>query len=625
MPTAAPGGLRWAAIRAAVRRGLLLTLVLVVLGGLAGGALGWSQQRYSEADATILLNPLNGNPFSTTGRGDNLTNLETEAELVRSFEVGEMVRAETGTTDTVQQVLAGVEVAVPTNTQLLVITYRSTSAEDALTYAQAFADQFLAFREARARALVDKQIESIDDLVTERRAEQDQLSEDLKAAGNNDAEAVLIQTQLNAVATQINQLRARVAELRIGPFSPGQVVTPAALHHASLLDTWVAFAVAGALGGLVIAFLVAIVRSRLDSRVHHADDLVLSGRTLLGTVTSADARGVQKAFVDEGESLAIPESFKNLRVSILSTEHRRPVVLLVATGSADGTAAPKSLPALAASLASAGLETIVIDTLAVWPGCARREAGPRLADVLRAGGDPRSAFADVAVKLRLLAAAPGDSGDDLFMSPAMRRLLEAARQQADVILLVTGGIKHSRSRALADSADAIVTEVEQGVARYADARLDSAPLLNKDLGVIFVSRAESAAVSDQADLGRLQLGSSDPADQTAPDGDASADRAELTSDEPEPESDQSEPEPGQSEPVAHSDLPEPESSQPELVSHSDQPEPESDRLDSEPDRTDPESDQYAVEGDQYAAELDQVRLDDESVTEDAELKRAWTR
>lgn len=123
----------------------------------------------------------------------------------------------------------------------------------------------------------------------------------------------------------------------------------------------------------------------------------------------------------------------------------------------------------------------MIDTLAVWPGCARREAGPRLADVLRAGGDPRSAFADVAVKLRLLAAAPGDSGDDLFMSPAMRRLLEAARQQADVILLVTGGIKHSRSRALADSADAIVTEVEQGVARYADARLDSAPLLNKDL------------------------------------------------------------------------------------------------------------------------------------------------
>ena len=106
--------------------------------------------------------------------------------------------------------------------------------------------------------------------------------------------------------------------------------------------------------------------------------------------------------------------------------------------------------------------------------------------MLRAGGDPVSGLSRVTENLALLSAKT-DVDDDLYMSPAMQNLLSVLRSEASIIMLISDGVRSSRSRALAASADVVITEVTQHTSRYPDVRLDSAMLDIRDLGVVFVT------------------------------------------------------------------------------------------------------------------------------------------
>ena len=72
-------------------RTLLLVVVLTLCGAAAGGWLGSQRTDEHEAEAAILISPLLGNPFTPEASGDNLVNLTTEAELVASDPVAQLV------------------------------------------------------------------------------------------------------------------------------------------------------------------------------------------------------------------------------------------------------------------------------------------------------------------------------------------------------------------------------------------------------------------------------------------------------------------------------------------------------------------------------------------------------
>src|SRR5215207_3758046 len=116
-------GSRTAALNAALRRGLVLTVVLCIVGAVAGALVEQRMSTVLVANATILVNPLDGNPFSTKGRGDDLENLETEAQLIQSNNVARMVQKREGRATPIPEILAGLEVSVPPNTQILDIEY----------------------------------------------------------------------------------------------------------------------------------------------------------------------------------------------------------------------------------------------------------------------------------------------------------------------------------------------------------------------------------------------------------------------------------------------------------------------------------------------------------------------
>jgi succinoglycan biosynthesis transport protein ExoP len=498
------GGSRATAVNAALRRGIWLTILLCLVGAVAGGFAGQRLATRTSANATILVNPLDGNPFSTKGSGDDLINLETEAQLVHSDDVARMVQKRAGQATPIRDLLAGLEVNVPPNTQILEIEYTSGSSTTSLSRAQWFAEQYLAYREQRATSLVTSQTKRLEEQITARRKEQSALAKQLSNTNPQSTQAGVLRVQLEAVSTQINQLRARSAELSSVSSNPGQMVTPATIPPSSLLGSWLVYSLAGLIVGSIIAVFIALLRSRADNRIRHVEDIASAGQVLLGEISIEEARTAQLAWQREGSTRELPDAFRALRVNLLTTELRRPAVIVVTTAQQE-TDAPASVAGLALATAMSNLRTIVIQATDGGLGQVAGTHAASLADVISGTIAADKALVQVRPQLQLLVNTKTPHVDDLLTSPEMHRLVDELRGAADVVLVVTSNVHDSRSKALIAVADSVILEVIQGVSSYRDlyqAANDSPIVAEKLLGVVYVSghgRANGRATDESAD------------------------------------------------------------------------------------------------------------------------------
>ena len=121
-----------------MRHHLVVVGIFVALGTVAGWLYGASMSTTYTSTTHMLVNPSVGNPFAPTPasvRQDQLTSLETEAQVVRSAEVLDVVRAQFPALTTAR-LERGVRVSVPANTQIIEISF--TAADDVI--AQQIAD-----------------------------------------------------------------------------------------------------------------------------------------------------------------------------------------------------------------------------------------------------------------------------------------------------------------------------------------------------------------------------------------------------------------------------------------------------------------------------------------------------
>ena len=421
--------------RLITRRALVTIVPLVLLGALAGAAVAVVRPPDATAAATILLNPLDGNPFSTSTRGDNLANLETEAQLVTSHDVVERVTSSTHSTLGAEALVSAVEVRVPSNTQLMEIEAHDRSPAVASQLAQAFADDFLSSRGDRARRQAQEQIASLQDEITERRKAIAALEAQLADAPTGNAPA--ISSQIDSTQAQIVSLESRIAQLRTAPSDPGQIVTPATLQPSPLWRRWWGLALLGALAGLALGATVVLLRG-------HPFALRGTRMRVLGTLGADDLRATP------GQPTA---PARDLALAVLTAQRRRPLTLLLSSEESEG---PVSTAALAVAIAATGNTTVVVDTTGA-EGVG--EAGPDLAALLSTRPPP------LGVPDSLTWIAPGDllaHSQDLLLSPRMASLLRDLAARADVVLIASGGLGTYASRAIVDLVDAIVTESSGG-------------------------------------------------------------------------------------------------------------------------------------------------------------------
>lgn len=500
----------------ALRRSWLLILLLSLLGLGAGYAASTRIEEQVSATTKVQVVPLEGNPYYPSTRGEDLVNLNSEAEALRSESVAELVAEETGSDRSATELLRGVRVAVPANTQILEVTFTDDAREDALEYSQAFADAYLDTRRARAQERIDEQAARLDEQIGALSGEIEQLAAELALLPSTSARATVIEQRNSVIAGQLNTLTARRAELGSGVLDPGNVVTPAAVDPAGPLDLQVALPVVGLIFGAAAGVLVAMGRSRTDTRLHSPDSVIDAGVRVIGSIGWTDPTGPTLAL---DPSIAAEDEYRRLRVAVLAQEKRRPLTILLASTTTE-VDAPATAVDLAISLARAGLDTTVVDVTGSRYGPSRVLAPFHpigLSDVLLGNASLTDTLVPVAPLLWVLP--PGSEVGavaDLLMSEEMRRLLVTAKDRADIVLVVADSVQTGGAQSLASMVDAVVVEVEQG--RTTRSELTGAAralevLGSSFVGAVFVGRDAARrldAFSPDTGISQRQLPSPTP-------------------------------------------------------------------------------------------------------------------
>ncbi|QRN80788.1 MAG: chain length determinant family protein, partial [Nocardiopsis sp. BM-2018] len=254
---------RWRLVGAGVLGGL----VLATAGVLA------VPSTYTSV-AAVQVHPTGMAEFTgeRSGRLTGDVNLDSEAQVVLSERVtAQMAEALPGD-PAPADLRERIDVTVPSNSNILELHYSARSPEAAQEGADALAASYLENRGEQARSVISGRLAAL-------REEQEGLYErlsDLAAenAAAQGAERVSADAQADALRQEIGDLGNGISPLSAlhETVSPGQVITPAGLPESPSSPLPPLWLVAGATLGLIAGLLAALVRDRLDPRLHDTED-----------------------------------------------------------------------------------------------------------------------------------------------------------------------------------------------------------------------------------------------------------------------------------------------------------------------------------------------------------------
>jgi capsular polysaccharide biosynthesis protein len=494
--------------RSSLRRLWWLPLLLALVGGALGATYGAS--RPAQASATVLVNPLKGNPFSPTGTGEDLLNLESEAQLLASDRVAELAAGQLGFAGDPRALLDRLSVEVPPNTQLVGVHYSASRERTATDRAEAFAEAFLTVRTERAKRLQDQTRRIVTAQLAAANASQATLDRARATAGPSRRRQ--IDQQLAPIANRIKSLTGALDNLPVETSSPGNVVNRAkAVTTFGSVPAALVYGVAGFLVLLVVGLALALLLGRSGGRVRREDDVTSSGLTVLTSFTRRRAvrsrAGVLSAAGPEAQA-DVEEDMRRLRSAVLMRRSRPlPLTLLVATLS-DRQPVALTGAGLAQSLAASNLRVALVD-LGQESGQeparggardrARDEqavlAGPGLLEVLGRGAPVAQVVTSLPGGVDLVpVGTEGGQLEDLLVNPVLERTLAELASTHDVVVLAAGSLQSPAVQSVSDLVDGVVVEVWEGVSTRHDVedlvQLEAlGPRLN---GVVYLSGSSRA-------------------------------------------------------------------------------------------------------------------------------------
>jgi Mrp family chromosome partitioning ATPase len=458
---------RTALFRTAVAHTWPVILGLTVIGAVLGATAGVAAREPHVATSAILLSPLDGNAFYPSTRGEQLINLNTEAQVLRSDAVAKTIPGRKGAA--VEELLDGVSVVVPVNTQILQISYTDPDPSVAVSRAQGFADSYLAFREARATDSVNTRAAGIKEEVARYQKDLADLSSRLPRTAAGSPEASLLLTQIQSISTQVSQLNAQMGDISTTPLYPGQVITPARLQDGSFLNLPLLLTVAGGLAGLALALAVALVRSRPRSGkvIRSAAEIKAFN---VPTIASHHGHDGSPAPLFSKNPPPAVAGLNRLNANVLDFTrlHRSNIILLSTAG--NDAAQPLSAVSVAWSLAEAGIKTLVVDTTGrlVMPPLVRADH-PGLADLGNEHLAVEDTLVSLAPTLQVMGSGSRVAGSAQHrITPRLIGLIGSLAHRADVVLVVTGPMLSPNTQLLATTFKSVVIEIAYGSTRMAD-------------------------------------------------------------------------------------------------------------------------------------------------------------
>ena len=440
-------------------------VVFVALGIAAAFAL---PKRFS-ATAIVLVTPLEGNPFSPEGRGDELINVQTEAQLVQTDPVARAVRGTLGSTEDLRELRSRVSVVVPPNTQVLEISFSARTADVARDGSQAFATSYLNYRNQRAKDVVQGRLRGLRDQIRKVEADLEKATKKRAAIGGGTAESSSLSQRISAYVDQLAVLNEQVSDAASTPIDPGQVITPAATPTQPSGPGMLIFGAAGLVGGLALGLVLAVARELRDDRIHDAQTLEDVGVAVLSEIPKT--RDDEGLVVISARAEEAGEAYRRLRAAVVASIPQTPVVVLV-TSVTRGRSAVLTSANLAVALSRTAVSTILVDAHSAGPSPSqlfRLSQSPGLSNVLLEGADPVSLLVQAAPSLRLMPAGTNPvEGAERYPGPQMREAITTLRQRADIAIVCAPSIQEADGQALCAIADAALLVVSLGTTTTED-------------------------------------------------------------------------------------------------------------------------------------------------------------
>jgi capsular polysaccharide biosynthesis protein len=492
----------------AVRHHLSVVLLCLVMGALAGYLYATSMPATYTSTARVLVNPSVGNPFVPTPasvRQDELTSLQTEAQVVRSDEVMGVV-AEQVPTLTPAALARKVQVTVPPNTQILEISYTGGNATVAQQVVDAVANAYLANRTQRFEAVNQERIDRVEartlNVVNDLRAAT-------AAAQQGDAAEKLFQEELaDALRNELVSLRAQRTALENSESPPGAVIAPASAGKSAGSLTTMVIPVGAALAGLAIGCLLAVLMERLWGVVRSAGDVEALGMPVVAAVPPPSWRD---RLLRRGGTEAVDTAIRRVRAAMLDMEPRPDVITIAPPGS--GRSDAEASEAVAESFARAGHRVVLVRTDgAAGTGLAVDDRGLAQAllyerlnvlDLLKPTVEP----------LLCLLNDGGftDQSRELLVADRVRAVLSPLIETGHLVVIQSPGIDSAEAEAFLGAADVGVVVITAGrtrpraVAQVAKLlRTRGAPLTALVLGRRGVSQRTRTPIEDSDSDSRQQ-------------------------------------------------------------------------------------------------------------------------
>ncbi len=423
--------------------------IILITGVFVGAAVGFASTRtptYASTTRVLVQAPAALQALGNAPPGASVS-LETERELVTSTAVAQIVAEQLGSGVDAGTLLDHVSTSVPSNTQVIEITYTDPSPETAQRGAQAFADAYLEFKTRRAldaftnvRSGIQRQIQIVQEQMRDARAE-------LASADEGSPEQLQAQSEIDLLTSELAIYRNQIGTLTVFDIDPGEVIDRAerptsAGYPDPVLDALIALAV-----GLGVGVAVALLRERLSDRLRGKGDLeeCMSAPVLavVPRVVGWRRRKRAKLVSLEAPRQAAAEAYRTLRTNLqfLARSADVRVVLVTSPGLGEGTTT--TVANLVVTLAQTGKRVMAVS-------CDLRR--PRLhsffglgnavglTTILSGGASVEDAAQRVAgvTGLRVIASGPVQSNPaEMLASEKMGALVAQLRNVADFVVIDT--------------------------------------------------------------------------------------------------------------------------------------------------------------------------------------------
>lgn len=421
-----------------IRKGIIVTVATLFFLGVMTYSV--QQEPLYESASQVHVK----NPGTTSGEVATTVppNLETEREIAESQAVGNeaarILRDDSG------DLLDGLSVQWPLNTELLTFRYLHRSPVTAQRRADAFARAYLEYRRQQTLDDLLAASSSVQRRIERLQRQSARVNRRIDAV-RDETERATLRSQASSLASQTALLQQQLAELApAGKLRVGEVIDSADLPPSPVSPNHLNSALLGLVGGLVLGIGSAFLRERLDDRLRGRDDLesLLHAPAFAAVPRIPGWKRRKRAVLvtlSQPRSAAA-EAYKTLRTGFLFSAGKQGAKVIMVTSPHAGEGKTVTTANLGVALAQAGKRVILISAdlrkprLNQFFGLANQTG---LTNVLSGEVSPWQAVRNTGVEnLQVMPSGPVPGNPaELLGSNAMGNLLSVPNEMADYVLV----------------------------------------------------------------------------------------------------------------------------------------------------------------------------------------------